>query len=314
MNKRLLKPDYQKIIRDCFTLPECDFYNYYLNIIEENYSNNTDIIERLKAIINEWKEWYYSQVYRGEIITVKIDEEYHTIHSNQTFTRDETGKIQWYDLSEMMLPLYPYGIEKHVNKAFFDNHLELLQTIEELLNIRNEIIKFENNLPEPINTAIRKIPFALSFDVKDIKSRLELLDHMPNVIEYYKTWLYDYMEKSKIKSFKCEFPDEQLNRICKELINKEYINQETTLEQFRAVFTAQSIVNIKPIKWTLLTIRKEPHKTAFRDFLSLMTNETIKQNIVNSCFTDNQGNTIKLAKPKKNEKSRYYKKLCNIVK
>jgi hypothetical protein len=62
MGKRLLTKDYQDIVFESFKLPEIDYYNYYLNIVEKNYQYNPDIIKWIITILKNWIDWYIKPV------------------------------------------------------------------------------------------------------------------------------------------------------------------------------------------------------------------------------------------------------------
>jgi hypothetical protein len=50
-----------------------------------------------------------------------------------------------------------------------------------------------------------------------------------------------------------------------------YINGITDVEHFMAICEDDILpIGFEPIKWTFLTSKKEPHKTAFREFLKLI--------------------------------------------
>ena len=110
MKKRLITRDYEQIVFESLKIPKKDCFNYYLNIVEEKYYYNNDIIEKLKQAVSKWIIWYNYKVYKFFI--------------NKEFI--ET------DLEKTLISLFPeFGIKKQVNKDFFDFLLNQLNLIQE---------------------------------------------------------------------------------------------------------------------------------------------------------------------------------------
>ncbi len=69
MVKILTAPDYNKIVLKALSHQRKDYFKYYLNIIEEHYKYNQDIIKELILAVNSWCDWYKSKLdYKSEII------------------------------------------------------------------------------------------------------------------------------------------------------------------------------------------------------------------------------------------------------
>ena len=133
MAKRLLSNDYDNFIIGSFTLPENDFYNYYHNIIDENYDLNPDIFEKLSEAIENRIEWYRTKVY--DPYTKEDAEEDENGNRIRLINRDEIG----YSL------LRDHKINRHIDKSFFDlqiiaiNKIELEYTLTKIGNIKKQI-------------------------------------------------------------------------------------------------------------------------------------------------------------------------------
>ena len=62
MGNKLLSDDCNQIVLESFKRPDIDHSEYYENIIDEHFTNDERIIEKLKLAVNRWKEYYKSEV------------------------------------------------------------------------------------------------------------------------------------------------------------------------------------------------------------------------------------------------------------
>jgi hypothetical protein len=116
MGKKLLSKDYDNIVFETFKLLESDYYNYYSNIIEENYKNNQNILTEIENSIIRWFDWYKSKLDFWPIWEV-----------------DEEGKKHRLNPYETLVPLSTdFGINLSVNKFYFDNQLRIIGTFKNL--------------------------------------------------------------------------------------------------------------------------------------------------------------------------------------
>lgn len=107
--------------------------------------------------------------------------------------------------------------------------------------------------------------------------------------------------------FQTNLNTDQLKELFKHLINEKYIaktNEENFLQVFGKISVQDSF--FEPLKWLLLNDKAEPHKTALREFLTVVIGKAPNQQIINSCITDVNGKIIKLAKPKKEANTEYW--------
>lgn len=186
MGKRLLTTDYKRIVTDSFEIPESDLYGYYLNVIERELHYNPEIIERLKAIINNYIDWYKSIVYGQKILWTFNDGTKDWIYENQTWGTDENGNRVYNNLDETAIPLLiNIGIIKQVDKAYFDHQLKVLNIIQGNIDLRQRIFDFEQQLPEPFKSIFAKNPMPDGFDYVDLKSRGKVLQHVPELMKEY---------------------------------------------------------------------------------------------------------------------------------
>lgn len=186
MNKRLLTEDYKSIVKKTLEMPESNFYNYYLNIVEENFRYNPDIIDQINLIINNWILWYKSKVYGGKVRIKFEDGTTKHVDRNQVWESDEDGKRIPLDIEKTQYPLLiDFGIRRSVDRAFFDNQKNIVKTILGNIELKQRIIDFESQLPEPIKNILAKNPIQEGFDYNDIKNRVELLNHIPEMLTLY---------------------------------------------------------------------------------------------------------------------------------
>lgn len=173
MQKRLITKDYEKIVFESFKISETDLHNYYLNIIEEKYHYNKDIVSKLKESVNNYLNCYYSEIY-GKSITVTFEDgSKEVVNENQTWYEDKNGKRIPIPLENKLIPLLlKFGIYKHVNKSFFDNQLKELNRIQEIIDFKKSTIEFESMISK---YAKLEEPISVGFDYEEIRERYQKL-------------------------------------------------------------------------------------------------------------------------------------------
>jgi hypothetical protein len=170
MNKRLLTKDYKRIVLDSFNIPKSDWYKYYLNLVESNYQYNTDIIEQLIEILNEFVEINKSEVYGGLVPVENKNGKIEYVDINQTFEVDENGNKTPFNLEE---PLFPFQIKT-------------IGIIKDAISLKNNLIEYENKLPEPIRKYFKENPMPEGFDFSDLKKRVEIISQIPELLKQHK--------------------------------------------------------------------------------------------------------------------------------
>jgi hypothetical protein len=111
------------------------------------------------------------------------------------------------------------------------------------------------------------------------------------------------------KTFITGLPDETLKKLRKSLIDNNFICNSIKENEFIYIFSCKPITKeMKPIKWKL-------HRglSALREFIFLLTGETVHKNQVRHCFIDKNDKPCEILKPKKDEYSQHYKKLEEII-
>lgn len=198
MAKRLLTKDFENIVSETLSMPENDFYNYYLNIVEEHHSQNPEIIEGLKVVLSNWVVWYCSKVYSGVYVTVEHEDgTTETVDKNQVWEVDDYGNRTKVDLSITCVPLLPeFNINRQVNRAFFDNQIKILETIQSSIDLKRNIAAFEDGLPSVIKETLAEYPQPAGFDLDEIKSRVKLLSCIPYVLDNLKTKIEEFKKHS----------------------------------------------------------------------------------------------------------------------
>jgi hypothetical protein len=187
MAKRLLTKDFENIVTETFSMPESDFHNYYLNVVEEHHAQNPNITTELIQILNGWIVWHNSKVYSGKLITIKREDgTTETIDAKQTFEVDENGNRTKVDLGKTGVSLFPkYDIS--VNRAFFENQIKILEAIQSGIDLKHKIEAIENQLPTVIKDTLAEYPSPTGFDLDELQSRVKLLSCIPYIVENLKT-------------------------------------------------------------------------------------------------------------------------------
>lgn len=204
MGVKLLSKDYDRFVNETFTLPKSDFYDYYLNIVNEHYLNNLDIISKLINAVNRWIEWYRAQ--RGHHIMWEVDE-----NGNKTLM----------DQDKVSIPLLAsLGIRRHIDKSFFDSQIEKIRTIGDLISFYDLQRDSEKMLPDPLLDALNKsCPFPDNFDHDKITKRFESFkiylnafnkaqqDEVSNTSKKEETRSLENIFKEDYRNFASEFID-----------------------------------------------------------------------------------------------------------
>ena len=82
---------------------------------------------------------------------------------------------------------------------------------------------------------------------------------------------------------------------------------KTTFDNFKSLFNRNQLSqSFEKVEWILLTNRNKPHKTAFREFLTILFDKAPNQKMIDAFFTDGKGKQIKLAKYKKDGNTGYW--------
>lgn len=117
--------------------------------------------------------------------------------------------------------------------------------------------------------------------------------------------------KTVLTGFQSSLSDKQLDDLYSKMGN--YF--DATPANFKAIFTNEALpFKFEKVKWIKLNRKKEPHKTALREFLTLVLDYSPDQKTLNSCISDSNGNNIQLAKPKAGEYSNSYSYFENMIK
>jgi hypothetical protein len=94
--KKLLEKDYKNIIIDAFNVhaeAPADLLNYFENIYNECFDDNNELPERLKSVLNQWKDWFNENQFN-------TNEPRYITYNGETFENrssfiDENGKRQY---------------------------------------------------------------------------------------------------------------------------------------------------------------------------------------------------------------------------
>jgi len=107
--------------------------------------------------------------------------------------------------------------------------------------------------------------------------------------------------------------NKQKEQLFNRLIEARFIDQETEFKTFEAIFSGSEIVRpFHRVTWIKTNPKGGAHKAALREFLTLLLGK-FNEKVVPFCFIDEQGNPIKLSKPKIIEPSNYFIELETII-
>jgi hypothetical protein len=128
----------------------------------------------------------------------------------------------------------------------------------------------------------------------------------------------DIMEENNTgKGFLSNLTDTQIDNLYKKLITGKYIDKNTILKDFKAVFNNELLPkNFKKIKWILMSRVKKPHQTSLREFLRvtmLFMKKEPDQDTIDWCFSDIHGNNIVLGKNKTTASTEYWTKKFKLM-
>lgn len=170
MGKKLLSDDCNSIVLESFRRSDIDHSDYYQNKIDEHFTNDERIIEKLKLAITRWIELYKDYVSKF------------TVGTNW----DEKAKA-WEIVAEkdrytIKIFLPPeWGLDKKVDLAFFENHLRIIEEIErqrklEKLEIGSYILERIktniDNLKDNTNPLIPDLKKVMSIPTKATKDEI----------------------------------------------------------------------------------------------------------------------------------------------
>lgn len=184
MKKKLISKDYTNYVFEAFKVSKEDFYHYYLDIVENHIKYNPRIVEKLAKGVEYWIDWYSSQIYGGLISVKRPDGSVEVMDRFQTFLVNEKGEESKIDMKETKVPLFPeFGIQRHVDRSFFDTQLSALELIQEGINIKKKIQDFYNSLPQEYKILIDKdiVPEGIHFE--DINAAFEAINNLPPLKE-----------------------------------------------------------------------------------------------------------------------------------
>jgi hypothetical protein len=163
MGKYLDSIDYNKIVFNTFQLPESDFLKYYSNVVEDHLADNNDLFDELLAAIDRRINWYRDQH--------KPDYSFDSQGVDKKGNKIIITNIldDWDEADEVYIPLFiHYGINRSINKSFFDEQIRIVQVLSIQHNIRNTVTKLREK-----STKGRKVKtFEGLFSQKEIAKKV----------------------------------------------------------------------------------------------------------------------------------------------
>lgn len=287
MSKKLITKDYTSFVFEAFKLPQEDFYHYYLDIVETNLKYNPDIVEKLVKAVDLWIDWYNSQIY-GQIIEREMpDGSIEFIDSKQTFSINENGEVVKNDLKKVNIPLLPeFGINRHVNRSFFDEQLRKLEIIQESINLKNNLISLYTSIPVIYRDQFGENFIPTGLHIEDLREANAALQEIStpdlkdkNIIVTENLIVFQSLEtKEKVfmelKGFFPGYEEELQKALNGEKLNKKILfpaNQNKFVEAFRRLnYNNKIISNYTEIRdWICQNFQfhyKQGKRVEVRDF------------------------------------------------
>jgi len=225
MGKMLILKDYEDIVKKGFIQckSENDFYKYYLNIIEENYSSNSDILEQLKRILKSWIEWYEQKNYAPLRRTLMQDGTVQWMRENETFYFDENRQRVTEDSNAIRIPLFIENTRLQINKHFFTEQLKMIEIISDIEKVKQTIDSYEKSLPLEFKKTIASIKKP-GFDLQEIQQWFNTVSQIHTEYEQTKNKVKEHNGKLKIDqiALKYVYEEQQITRENGNEIAKQY--------------------------------------------------------------------------------------------
>jgi hypothetical protein len=197
-----------------------------------------------------------------------------------------------------------YSIDKHLNTK---NKLKVIHVISKEMGSL-QVIGLRN-LYFIGNTKITEFNKKLYNTLQWIEDKEEgKIQERDDILKALQQKQKNIFTDTSLTGFQSTLADEKVELLYNQLLDK-YIDKETKLDYFKAIFKNDSLPDgFKPVKWIFQNKKKQPHKTALREFLALALGKSPDQKTINICFTDRKGGKIQLAKPKKDLYTDYWAK------
>jgi hypothetical protein len=144
MEKKLLSEDCNRLVLESFNQPDVDHSEYYQNIIDEHFTTDENIIEKLKLAVNRWKEYYKTEVDKFTI---------GTNWNKKAKAWDIVAEKDRYTIEILLFE--KWNIQRKVNLAFFENHLRIIEDIERQRNFKK--LEIGSYILERIKTNIENL-------------------------------------------------------------------------------------------------------------------------------------------------------------
>lgn len=239
------------------------------------------------ALIFTTKEFPVQTRTKPPIDTVIDGSEFHN-----SFIEGYKKGIEYFNENFKISPSILYGENLIQYVGSIQNLYENSLTVAGYGNIKTSIPYFFSN----------KISYNYGY-YSGIISEIEELKKIHPTI-FTKGYEIGILKKTEIVGYDTNLTDDQIKEL-HSLMEIEFINGQ--YEHFKAIFRPTTrLDNFEKVKW--LT-----HKTSLREFFSLLE-ITPTQKKLKDLISDKKGTEIILPKRKRNEYSKYYSKLENIIK
>ena len=209
-------------------------------------------------------------------------------------TRDGKGLQILWDDSIDLFPFFKEGWDKAVSgyygysNAAYKKHEWIISKVQE----KYKDVEFSTNYFENLSKQIID----------------EVTDGMAHFLYY--VWLIDGdIESESFKELSLKYTFDQIIALYPKLEHYIQCDSSSLLHWIGQAKCS----NPQKIKWMVLNRQGQPHKTAFREFLSKLLTVVPSQKIIDTVFIDLMGNPIKLAKPKKGEFSNYFAEIDELI-
>lgn len=207
-----------------------------------------------------------------------------------------------------------FGTYDTWDERFFKNYFDVTfkeyqlgippnENIDKNKYITRQIQNEKNHLDRYINLPNFSPPF--NFD-STIEWTNDFIKWMENLLSQ------PFGIRTDKTGFKSKLIEKQIEKIWNLLIANEFIDEDTLLKNFKAIFSKKKLpADFVAVKWIHLNKRKKPNQTSLREFLKVcMVFETMQpdQETTDTCISDINGGKIVFSGFKKDHYTEHYRK------
>lgn len=226
------------------------------------------------------------------------------LYLTDTSTGKKIGKPDWNNIS-YLINTRKLTEKQDIVSVFWNSYIYIEEKFKVYFNEFNKIPY--NVFNDLIFEFIQAFPKS---------GRMEGVNYFDDLIEmllekYASNNVSDF--PNNINTFKWDGTEKQFKALCEGLINEKFIDQGTTPEDIKMIFSGIKLKrDLHKVKWICKNNKGTVNKTALREFLTILL-EKFQDKVVPYCFIDINNIPINLNKPKKNDYSKFIKNLETII-